>query len=56
MLRTAFFFLLLAVVAGALGFTMISGAAATIAKILFFIFLATWIILMALGISALKRL
>nr|AXL05494.1 DUF1328 domain-containing protein [uncultured bacterium] len=49
-------FFLLAVVAGIFGFTTIAGAAATIAKILFFIFLATWIILLALGISALKRL
>jgi uncharacterized membrane protein YtjA (UPF0391 family) len=56
MLRAAFLFLLLAVVAGVLGFTTIAGASATIAKILFFIFLATWIILLALGVSALKRL
>jgi uncharacterized membrane protein YtjA (UPF0391 family) len=56
MLRTAFFFLLLALVAALFGFTTIAGAAAEIAKILFFIFLAVWIILLALGMTVLKRM
>jgi uncharacterized membrane protein YtjA (UPF0391 family) len=56
MLRIAFVFLLLAVVAGLFGFTMIAGTAAEIAKILFFIFLAAWIILFAVGATVLKRM
>jgi uncharacterized membrane protein YtjA (UPF0391 family) len=56
MLRAAFFFLLLALVAALFGFTTIAGASVEIAKILFFVFLAVWIILLALGVSVLKRM
>jgi uncharacterized membrane protein YtjA (UPF0391 family) len=40
MLNWPITFLFLALIAGALGFTSIAGAAATIAQVLFFIFLA----------------
>jgi len=56
MLRLSLFFLLLAVVAGVLGFTTVAGAAAELAKILFFIFVAIWLILLALGATVLRRL
>jgi uncharacterized membrane protein YtjA (UPF0391 family) len=56
MLRTAFFFLLLAVVSGVLGFTTIAGASWWIAKVLFFIFIAMWIILLAVAWSMAKNL
>jgi uncharacterized membrane protein YtjA (UPF0391 family) len=56
MLRLSLLFLLLAIVAGVLGFTTIAGAAVEIAKILFFIFLAIWMILLALGATVLRRL
>jgi len=44
MLNWTINFLILAIVAGLLGFTGIAGAATEIAKILFVIFLATWVI------------
>jgi len=44
MLNWTLNFLILALIAGLLGFTGIAGAAVGIAKILFFIFLAMWVI------------
>lgn len=49
MLKLAIIFAVIALIAGALGFTRISGAAATIAKFFFFIFL----VLFALAVLAL---
>jgi uncharacterized membrane protein YtjA (UPF0391 family) len=40
MLKWAFIFAIIALIAGALGFTTIAGASIAIAKIFFFIFLA----------------
>ncbi len=44
MLSWALIFLVVALIAGALGFTSLSGTAAQIAKILFFVFLIIWIL------------
>jgi uncharacterized membrane protein YtjA (UPF0391 family) len=49
MLKWALFFLVISIVAGIFGFTGISAAAAGIAKILFFIFLAVFVILLVIG-------
>ncbi len=46
MLRLSILFFLLAVVAGLFGFTGIEGAAADVAKVLFFLFVAVWIVLL----------
>ena len=52
MLRWAFIFLVIALVAALLGFTGIAGAAASIAKVLFGIFLAVCLILFIAGLVA----
>jgi len=52
MLRWAILFLILGLIAGALGFTSIAGASIAIAKFLFFVFLAVFIVLLFLGVSA----
>jgi len=44
MLNWTINFLILALIAGLLGFTEIAGAAVGIAKILFFIFLIMWVV------------
>jgi len=49
MLGWAITFLVLALIAGVLGFTTIAGTAAGIAKILFFVFLIVFIISLFLG-------
>jgi uncharacterized membrane protein YtjA (UPF0391 family) len=55
MLKWSFIFLAIAIVAGIFGFTGIEQGAASIAKILFFIFLAVWIIVLALGLTIFKK-
>jgi uncharacterized membrane protein YtjA (UPF0391 family) len=52
MLKWAFIFLIIAVGAGALGFTNIASGAATIAKVLFGLFLAVFLVLLVLGLMA----
>lgn len=52
MLRYALIFLVVSLVAGALGFTGISAGAATIAKVLFFLFLTGFVVLLILGLMA----
>lgn len=55
MIELAIFFFIVAVIAGALGFTGIARGAAKIAKVLFFIFLGLFllvVILAFLGIAA----
>lgn len=49
MLRMAIVFLIIALVAGALGFTGVYAAATDIAKILFFVFLVLFVISLAFG-------
>ena len=51
MLRAAVFFFLLAVIAGLFGFTGVEGAAADVAKVLCFLFVAMWVILLAMGFA-----
>jgi uncharacterized membrane protein YtjA (UPF0391 family) len=48
-LKLALFFLIVSLIAGVLGFTGIAMAAAGIAKILFFVFLALFVIVLAVG-------
>jgi uncharacterized membrane protein YtjA (UPF0391 family) len=50
MLKLALFFLVISLIAALFGFTGISAAAAGIAKILFFIFLALFVILLIIGL------
>ncbi len=54
MLRWSFLFLVIAIIAGILGFTGIAEGAAAIAKILFFIFISVWLIVLILGITIFK--
>lgn len=49
MLRWTVTFLIIAIIAALLGFTGVAGASITIAKILFFIFLALFIISLLAG-------
>src|SRR5207247_2339292 len=56
MLRWAFIFLVIALVAALFGFTGIAAAAAGIAKFLFFLFLVVCLIFFIIGVSAAKRL
>jgi uncharacterized membrane protein YtjA (UPF0391 family) len=50
MLKLALFFLIVSLVAALFGFTGIAAAAAGIAKILFFIFIALFVILLVVGL------
>ena len=54
MLRWSFIFLVIAIIAGIFGFTGIAAGAAAIAKTLFFIFLAVWLVVLLLGITIFK--
>ena len=56
MLRWAVIFLILGLVAGVLGFNLIAGVSIAIAKFLFFIFIAIFVILLVLGLTAARRL
>ena len=49
MLRMALVFLIVAIIAGALGFTEVYVAAAGIARILFFIFLVLFLVSLVVG-------
>jgi uncharacterized membrane protein YtjA (UPF0391 family) len=51
MLKWAFVFLLIAIVAGIFGFTGISEASATIAQVLFGIFLVLFVGALAIGLA-----
>jgi uncharacterized membrane protein YtjA (UPF0391 family) len=52
MLRWALIFLVIALVAGALGFTNVAAGAATIARILFGVFLLIFVVLLIFGLIA----
>jgi uncharacterized membrane protein YtjA (UPF0391 family) len=52
MLRWAFIFLIVALVAALFGFTDIAAGAATIAKVLFGIFLVIFLVFLVLGLMA----
>ncbi len=56
MLRWAFIFLIIAVVAALFGFTNIAVAAAGIAKLLFFIFLVLFLVFLVIALVAGRRM
>jgi len=56
MLKWAIIFAVISLIAAALGFGGIAGAAAGIAKVLFFVFLAICVILIIAGVMAAKKL
>ncbi len=49
MLKWSVIFLVIAIIAGLLGFTTIAGTSITIAKVLFFVFLVIFIITLLIG-------
>jgi uncharacterized membrane protein YtjA (UPF0391 family) len=51
MLRWSLVFLIVALIAGALGLTGVEGLAVSIAKVLFVIFLAGFLLLLVLGLA-----
>ena len=55
MLRWAFIFLVIGLIAGVLGFTGVAGTSIAIAKVLFFIFLAIFLVLMIAGFTVARR-
>lgn len=55
MLKWAFVFLVIGLIAGILGFTGVAGASFTIAKLLFFVFLAIFLVLLIAGITVARR-
>ena len=56
MLKWALIFLVLGLVAGALGFTGVAGASIAIAKVLFFIFIAIFLAMLILGLTVYRRI
>ncbi len=56
MLKWAIIFAVIALIAAGLGFGGVAGAAAGIAKILFFVFLAVCVILLIAGVTIGKKL
>jgi uncharacterized membrane protein YtjA (UPF0391 family) len=54
MLKWAFIFLLLGIVAGVLGFTTVAGTAIGIAKFLFFLFLIIFAVMLVLGLTVFR--
>ena len=55
MLRWAFIFLVIGLIAGVLGFTSVAGASIAIAKTLFFVFLVIFLVLLVLGLTVARR-
>jgi uncharacterized membrane protein YtjA (UPF0391 family) len=55
MLKWAFAFLVIALIAGALGFTGVAGAAMGLAKILFFLFLVLFVAFLLLGATIFRK-
>ena len=55
MLKWAFMFLVIGLIAALLGFTGIAGASIGIAKVLFFIFMVIFVVLLVAGITAARR-
>jgi uncharacterized membrane protein YtjA (UPF0391 family) len=55
MLKWAFIFLVIGLIAGILGFTSIAGASIAIAKILFFVFIAIFVVLLILGLTVYRE-
>jgi len=55
MLRWAFIFLVVGLIAALLGFTNVAGASIEIAKILFFVFMVIFVVLLVAGITVGRR-
>jgi uncharacterized membrane protein YtjA (UPF0391 family) len=55
MLKWAFVFLVIGLIAGALGFFGVAGASIAIAKTLFFIFIALFVVLLIAGLTVARR-
>jgi len=56
MLKLALFFFVISVVAGVFGFSGISAAAGGLARVLFFIALAVFVVCLILGLTFLKAI
>jgi uncharacterized membrane protein YtjA (UPF0391 family) len=56
MLRWALLFLIIGLVAGILGFGGIAGASFAIAKLLFFVFMAVFLVLLIAGLTVARRI
>jgi len=55
MIKWAFLFLVIGLIAGLLGFTGIAGASIGIAKLLFFIAIAIFVVMLVLGYTVFKK-
>jgi uncharacterized membrane protein YtjA (UPF0391 family) len=55
MLKWAFAFLVLGLIAAVLGFTSVAGASIAIAKLLFFVFVAIFVVLLVAGLMGSRR-
>jgi uncharacterized membrane protein YtjA (UPF0391 family) len=55
MLRWAFLFLIIGLIAGALGFGGVAGASIGIAKMLFFVFLIVFLVLLVAGLTVARK-
>lgn len=55
MMKWALVFLVVGLIAGALGFTGVAGAAIGIAKVIFFIGIALFVIMLILGYTVFKK-
>ena len=55
MLKWAFAFLILGLIAALLGFTGVAGASIAIAKVLFFIFMVIFLVLVVAGVTVARR-
>lgn len=56
MLRWAFIFLIIGILAGLLGLTGVAGAAVGIAKVIFFLFLGLFLVALVIGLVTAKKL
>lgn len=55
MLRWAFIFLIIGLIAAILGFTNVAGASIAIAKILFFVFIVIFLVLLVAGLTVARK-
>ena len=55
MIKWALIFLVIGAIAGLLGFTGIAGASFAIAKLLFFVAIAIFVVLLVLGVTLFKK-
>jgi uncharacterized membrane protein YtjA (UPF0391 family) len=55
MLKWAFVFLVIGLIAALLGFTGVAGASIAIAKLLFFVFMVIFVVLLIAGLTASRR-